>query len=157
MSMFDPIANDLSERFGTHITGNASGFFCVISASSLTDEEQVALSGSANALGFGGVRKFGDQTDNFTHVTFCAADGTRLSPQDLILIVETIDPLVVVVTSKEAGKAIADAYHQQVALDSVQALLGRPMLCFDNLASMLISTDGKQHAWKLLKALAQKQ
>lgn len=76
---------------------------------------------------------------------------TLLSPTDLILTIETLDPLAVISTDMASAKALADAYRTQIRLNTPQTLLGRPLRCFENFDSMISTNEGKRNAWKLLK------
>lgn len=79
---------------------------------------------------------------------------TTLTPADLILIIETLDPFAVVSVDMASAKLLADAYRTQIKLNTPQTLLGRPLRCFENFDSMISTQEGKQNAWKLLKNLA---
>ncbi|MDO4854254.1 MAG: hypothetical protein Q4A43_02375 [Coriobacteriia bacterium] len=77
----------------------------------------------------------------------------QLEPKELIFIIETLDPLAVVASDITASKSLADAYHMQIALETEQRLLGRPLLCFEDFGGKISSPEGKKLAWKLLKHL----
>lgn len=76
---------------------------------------------------------------------------TFLSPANLILTIETLDPLAVISVDMASAKALADAYRTQIKLNTPQTLLGRPLRCFENFDSMISTNEGKRNAWKLLK------
>lgn len=80
---------------------------------------------------------------------------TLLSPTDLILVIETLDPLAVISVDMASAKALADAYRTQMRLNTPQTLLGRPLRCFENFDSMISSNEGKRNAWKLLKNVSE--
>lgn len=137
-------ANDrLFERYATHLSGNKNGLFVTVSSGPENEEVRIALEGSLHALAQGAQ---GQAVSSISEVEL-------LDPKDLILIIETLDPLAVVASDIKASKALADAYHAQIALETEQRLLGRPLLCFEDLGSKLSSSDGKKAAWNLLKHL----
>lgn len=91
-----------------------------------------------------------ESEDNYEDVS----RETLLSPADLILAIETLDPLAVISVDMTSAKALADAYRTQIKLNTPQTLLGRPLRCFENFDSMISTNEGKQNAWKLLKNLS---
>ena len=139
-------ANDrLFERYATYLHGNKNGLFVTVSSGPENEEVRNALEGSAQRLGFAKGAQ-GQAVSSISEVEL-------LDSKDLILIIETLDPLAVVASDIKASKAVADAYHAQIALETEQRLLGRPLLCFEDLRSKLSSPDGKKAAWNLLKHL----
>lgn len=144
-SAFQSVCDRLFERYAPYLSGSKSGLFVSVSAGAENEEVSNALEGSAQRLGFAK----GAQGQAITSIN----EVELLDSKELIFIIETLDPLAVVASDIKASKALADAYHTQIALEVEQRLLGRPLLCFEDLGTKLSSPEGKKAAWNLLKHL----
>ncbi len=148
-SSFELITDKLFARFDKQLSGNPNGLFLAISFESPSSLTINALENSARSLGF-------NKTSKEQAVTYISNAHT-LQPEELILIVETLDPLAVVALDIDAVKLLADAYHSQIALGIKENLLGRPMVCFEDFEKQISELEGKKLAWNLLKKLADKR
>lgn len=144
-SAFEAIKNDIFKRYGAHLSGNENGLFVTVCSGTTNEYAQNALESSALQLGF--------PKDAGGQAVTALQNAEQLEPKELIFIIETLDPLAVVAYDIKATKALADAYHMQIALETEQRLLGRPLLCFEDFESKISSPEGKKLAWKLLKQL----
>lgn len=151
-SPMETIFVGLDRTFPGHVSGNHEGLFVVISQAELKPPALEALSNSARALGFSAPATFSsqDQASPLTLVTL----GTQMGPEELILTLESLDPLAIVTCDHASAKTLADAYRTQIKIEAPQKLLGRPLCCFEDFDSMISSNEGKQNAWKLLKSIA---
>ena len=144
-SSFETIKNDLFKRYEAHLAGNENGLFVTVSSGAANEAVQNALESSALQLGF--------PKDATKQAVTAINDVEQLEPKELIFIIETLDPLAVLASDITATKSLADAYHMQIALETEQRLLGRPLLCFENFEDKISSPEGKKLAWKFLKHL----
>ena len=144
-SSFETIKNNLFKRYGAHLAGNENGLFVTVSSGTANKNVQNALESSALQLGF--------PKDATKQAVTAINDVEQLEPKELIFIIETLDPLAVLASDIAATKSLADAYHMQIALETEQRLLGRPLLCFENFEDKISSPEDKKLAWKLLKHL----
>lgn len=144
--MYEVTLAETWELFALYLSGAASGCVCVVSARPLDDAARGALENSAAALGYG---------RGCTYAVLRGEDGegAALDSQALFLLVEGLDPLVVIAADGESAAALAAAYRQEVALDAASHLFGRPAVAFVSFATMLEDAQSKQAAWALLKKL----
>ena len=82
-----------------------------------------------------------------------AAGDAALDGQALFLLLEGLDPLIVVAADAEAARALGAAYRQEVPLDGACRLFGRDAVAFKSFEHMLDDAQSKQAAWALLKKL----
>ena len=82
-----------------------------------------------------------------------AAGDAALDGQALFLLLEGLDPLIVVAAGAEAARALGAAYRQEVPLDGACRLFGRDAVAFKSFEHMLDDAQSKQAAWALLKKL----
>lgn len=120
--------------------GSLDALFCVVSFDIPSDPERQALLATAAREGF------------------VAADviwvtARDLDAPDLATIVESVDPLCLVVTDQRSAEVLSRAYNQPVKLESCDAILGRPCCCFMDFKRMLETDSRKQQAWALLKEM----
>lgn len=146
-NMYEVTLAETWELFAPYLSGAASGCVCVVSARPLDDAARGALESSAAALGYG--------RPGCTYAVLRGEDakGATLDGQALFLLVEGLDPLVVIAADGESAAALAVAYRQEVALDAATHLFGRPAVAFASFATMLEDAKSKQAAWALLKKL----
>ena len=146
--MYEVTLEETWDLFAPYLDGARTGIVCVASAARLGDAARSALEKSAAALGYGCVC--------CTYVVL-RADGTAgdaaLDGQALFLLLEGLDPLIVVAADAEAARALGAAYRQEVPLDGACRLFGRDAVAFKSFEHMLDDAQSKQAAWALLKKL----
>ena len=74
-------------------------------------------------------------------------------PQSLFLLVEALDPLLLVVADEQSARIVAQAYRCAFDVDAPSRVFGRPTVVFKNLEASMQTDQGKQEAWALLKTL----
>ena len=145
-NMYEVTLEETWELFGSYLNGAKAGLVCIVSEKPLSAEAKSALENSAAALGYGRA--------GCTFATLADADNkTALDAQALFLLIEGLDPLVVVATDAEAARSLGGAYRQDVPLDAPFRLFGRSAVAFAAFESLLENAQSKQVAWALLKKL----
>lgn len=132
------------DLFGAHVSGKPGGLFCVVSTSTLGPVAANALESSAAALGFG--------AGSCCYITLKAED-TQLGANDVRMLIEGIDPSVLVATDAQTASALSYAYNCEVPTNSSSRALGRTVVAFKDMESLLDTPANKQKAWALLKHL----
>lgn len=140
-SVFGRIRHDALAPFSETIHGSENSLFCIVSSTSLEESAQNALIASAQRLGY-----------SAKQLAFIVLNK-QTTANDLLRIVEAIDPLCVVITDLVAAKTASAAFNVPLALETREFLLGRGCCCFESFESMLESEEGKQKAWACLKTL----
>ena len=97
-------------------------------------------------------------TINTTFLTLKNSDDSdthtaKLEPQEIFRIVESLDPLFVVITDHEAIEEVARAFRARLEIETPTTLLGHYCCCFNDFERMLDLEKTKQLAWSLLKTL----
>lgn len=144
-------AAGIFELFGDYVEGDAGRAALVIGSSRLGEAATVALDRSLDAFGYG--------TDAFSMATIVPLDqdaeggDIALDSQALFLLVEGLDPLMLICADEEACVLASQAYRTQFAPDSAGRAFGRPAVMFKDLGALMETEAGKQKAWKLLKSL----
>lgn len=168
--MYEVALEEVWELFSPYLDGARAGVVCVASATRLGDAARSALENSAAALGYGracctyvalrsesaagkapGTEESG--TDKERTADHEVAGEAELDGQALFLLLEGLDPLVVVAADAEAARALGAAYRQEVPLDGACRLFGRDAVSFKSFEHMLDDAQSKQAAWALLKKL----
>lgn len=140
-NMFEVAAEGVLAVYGAVLEATGAETVLAVSSASLADAARKALVASMEALGYG--------RDGLGLVT----TGGALGSADLLTIVEGLDPLCLVATDADAAALLAQAYRHDVAPDDACRLMGRTVVAFHDLASLMDSPDDKQRAWALLKKL----
>ena len=144
-------AASIFELFGDYVRGDAGRSALVLSARPLGDGASNALGKSLAAFGYG--------SDAFSTATITPQDPDAeggdipLDPQALFLLVEGLDPLILICADRESVELAGQAYHTRFRPDTAERAFGRPAVMFDDLEALMESEAGKQKAWKLLKSL----
>ena len=143
-------AASILELFSDYVEGEADRAALVLGTKKPSPAASNALEKSLAAFGFG--------DDALSYATTIPLDGasessTLLDPQALFLLVEGIDPILLVCTDAEAISVLAQAYRIALQPDSATRVFGRPAVLFEDLDALVATDAGKQKAWKLLKAL----
>lgn len=169
-NMYEVALEEVWELFSPYLDGARAGVVCVASATRLGDAARSALENSAAALGYGracctyvalrsesaagkalGTEESG--TGKERTADHEVAGEAELDGQALFLLLEGLDPLVVVAADAEAARALGAAYRQEVPLDGACRLFGRDAVSFKSFEHMLDDAQSKQAAWALLKKL----
>lgn len=120
--------------------GSLDALFCVVSHAGSSESAQSALTATA------------------IHEGFAAQDIIWISMRDLeasdlALLIESVDPLCLVVLDQRSAEKLSRAYNQPVKLESNDSILGRPCCYFVDFERMLGTDERKQRAWALLKEM----
>ena len=146
-NIYEATAEGILEVFAPFITPPARDGGClavVVSNSASNETAKNAIEKSLDSLGYG--------TGRCAFVTR-NADGLVLGGNELLTIVEGLDPLCLIITDGECAAAVEQGYRSGLERDKANRLLGRPCVTFRNFESLLESAEGKQKAWALLKQL----
>ncbi|MBO4352455.1 MAG: hypothetical protein J5818_03050 [Eggerthellaceae bacterium] len=144
-------AAGILELFGDYVDGDAGCAVLVLGSKRPSDASITALDKSLATFGYG--------TDAFTVATtrplVRAMEGgdIPLDPQALFLLVEGLDPLLVICIDETTVELLSQAYRTVFKPDSAERVFGRPAVMFRDLDALMESDAGKQKAWKLLKSL----
>ena len=144
-------AASIFELFGDYVEGDAGRATLVLASKRPSNASLIALDKSLAAFGYG--------ADAFSIATIKPLDASveggdiPLDPQALFLLVEGLDPLLLICADAEAISLACLAYHSQFEQDAPARVFGRPAVMFRNLDDLMESDAGKQKAWKLLKSL----
>lgn len=129
--------------------GSLNALFCVISAAPATEPERAALAATARRGGF-----------SFQEMAWISVSATEKNPAqsplpaaDLLRLIETIDPLCLVVLDQRTAELLSRAYNRPIRLEACNSILGRPCCAFIQFAKMLQDEDLKQRAWALFKEM----
>ena len=176
-NIYEVTLDETWELFAPYLDGARAGVVGVASASPLGAEAREALENSAAALGYGHGSCTYAVLQPKKGTGYAASDGKEstaaepagkaegrpadeeaagdaaLDGQALFLLLEGVDPLVVVAADAEAARALGAAYRQDVPLDGACRLFGRDAVAFKSFESMLGDVQSKQAAWALLKRL----
>lgn len=144
-SLYDQPRNTIWDRYRPHLSGARSGLLCIISHDALPQKAHDALIGAARALGYG--------ITGTTFITVHPETSEEAGCRDILTMVESLDPLCVVIADTPATHCVAQAYHAKIALDAQGFLAGRPLCCFKDFPSLLNHETSKRFAWDLLKTL----
>lgn len=124
--------------------GSLNALFCVISSSPATDAERAALLATAKRGNF-------EAHEMIWLATAAAAEP--LEATDLMRLIETVDPLCLVVLDQRSAELLSRAYNQPIKLEACDSVLGRPCCAFVDFERMLQTDARKQQAWTLLKEM----
>ena len=162
----------IAELFEGYVDGASDGsaIALVLGKAAATPAERNAIERSLAALGYG--KGTCTYATLFPHAAAAGGDalpettggaqggaaqeqpeGPALDAQAMFLLVEGLDPLVVIATDAAATKALADAYRVEFSPDTAIRVFGRPAVAFANLNQLLATEAGKQKAWFLLKSI----
>ena len=145
-NMYKVNAESTLAVYGSFVEGTGDEVVVLLSARQLSPIARSALEKSLSALGYG---------NRCCACVTLAADGAdmRIGANDLLSIVEGLDPLVIVAADSDAAAELGRAYHLEVAPDSSNRLMGRTVIAFRSFEDQLATPDAKQRAWALLKKI----
>lgn len=130
--------------------GSLNALFCVVSSDQPTEPERKALEATAQRGGFTSQQTIWLTT---TAASVGTPESTSIDPGDLMQLIESIDPLCLVVLDQRATEVLSRAYNQPVKLEACDSVLGRPCCAFVDFSRMLQTSERKQRAWALFKEL----
>ena len=113
INLFEVPRQNIWNSFSNHLEGSHIGAFLIVSSSLLSEEAKTALLNSSKALGYG--------TINTTFLTLKNSDDSdthtaKLEHQEIFRIVESLDPLCVVVTDHGAIEEVARAFRARLEM-----------------------------------------
>lgn len=130
--------------------GSLNALFCVVSSDQPTESERKALEATARRGGFTSQQTIWVTTNAKSD---SALENIPPDPADLMQLVESIDPLCLIVLDQRAAEVLSRAYNQPVKLEACDSILGRPCCAFVDFGRMLQTDERKQRAWALFKEL----
>ena len=148
-NIYEAGAADIRALFQDHVDGDSSRIALALSATSLDGAARQAIEKSLEAFGYGA------DSCSFAVLDPRGKDdgeGAELDPQSVFLLVEALDPALVVITDEKTGRVVAQAYRAAFDLDAPARVFGRPTCVFRDLTALLTTDNGKQTAWKVLKS-----
>lgn len=140
-SMYGVAAEGVLAVYGSLLEGTGNETVLAVSSNALGESARKALAASTEALGYGR-----------DCLALVATEGV-LGSNDLLTIVEGLDPLCLVATDAKASALLAQAYRHDVEPDAACRLMGRSVVAFRDLAALMNTPEDKQRAWALLKKL----
>ena len=146
--MYEVTLEETWDLFAPYLDGARTGIVCVASAARLGDAARSALEKSAAALGYG--------CACCTYVVLRAdgaAGDAALDGQALFLLLEGLDPLIVVAAGAEAARAHRAAESPEGTHHGARPRVGGDPLGLKSFEHMLDDAQSKQAAWALLKKL----
>lgn len=123
--------------------GGLNALFCIISSERATEAERAALLATAKRGNF--------EPTEMIWIAMNATGSSQLEAPDLMRLIESVDPLCLIVLDQRAAEVLSRAYNQPVKLEACDSILGRPCAAFVHFDRMLQTDARKQQAWMLLK------
>lgn len=129
------------EKYTNNVSGDPNCTIAVVSENVASDAARNAIMKSAEKLEFG--------------INACAwiHDVSQLEDKDLVELIEGIAPIAVVLIDETSVKKFAASYNEDVNIGVLNFNRGRPTAAFKNFEEMLLTDDGKQLAWSILRQL----
>ena len=138
--------------FGEYLRGAEGGLIAALGTTWPDDASHTAIENSLAALGYG--------SGTCTYVATSSEKSTEanapepeLDPSALFALVEGLDPVCLIVLDRQTATQLGAAYRQEIPLDCPLRLHGRDVVAFDNFSAMMRTSESKQRAWAILKAL----
>lgn len=152
-SPYNTIRHQQISSFPGVFSGSEDALFCVVSSNVLSAQAHEALVASAQRLGYHAkqlafITLNASQTSIEEDPSSCA-----VTPQDLLSVLEALDPLAVVLTDHQASEMASSAYNIPLTLEQREFLLGHGCCCFESFEELLTTPQNKQRAWACLKTL----
>ena len=150
-SSYGAAEQEIRELFGDYLEGDGGRVALAIGAHAPSAQVRDAIEKSLEAFGY--------ENDACTFAALtpldCAADeqAATLDAHALFLLVEGLDPLHVIALDRATKAALEQAYRTNYPIDAPIRVFGRSSVAFEDLDSLLQTTQGKQKAWKVLKSL----
>ena len=143
-SPYSTIRHQQISSFPGVFSGSEDALFCVVSSNALSVQAHEALVASAQRLGY--------HAKQLAFITLNASP-CAVTPQDLLSVLEALDPLAVVLTDHQASEMASSAYNIPLTLEQREFLLGHGCCCFESFEELLSTSQNKQRAWACLKTL----
>ncbi|MBQ6455301.1 MAG: hypothetical protein IJJ32_04365 [Eggerthellaceae bacterium] len=135
--------------YARHLDGNRDGFICVVGNNDLSGVARNALEASMEKLGYG------SRACTFIALVDASAEaGAPLSAQQLLELIELLDPAILIAADEESARALSEAFRTKIPLFDLSRIAGRATVAFSSFQGMLDSMPDKQKAWATLKRLA---
>lgn len=173
-SLYDSVRTAQLQRYSSAITGSTTASVCAVSENDIGAEAKSALAAAFARLGYdarqiafvsldvlrleegrplcgNGVAAAHD--DASSEASNSAGSDAKERGDALFTVLETLDPLCVVLCDHASTETASRGYNQPLPLETRTLLLGRPCLCFEDFASLLEDDAGKRKAWETLKTL----
>lgn len=152
-SPYNTIRHQQISSFPGVFSGSEDALFCVVSSNALSVQAHEALVASAQRLGY--------HAKQLAFITLNASQASTeedpsscaVTPQDLLSVLEALDPLAVVLTDHQASEMASSAYNIPLTLEQREFLLGHGCCCFESFEELLTTPQNKQRAWACLKTL----
>lgn len=152
-SPYSTIRHQQISSFPGVFSGSEDALFCVVSSSALSAQAHEALVASAQRLGYH-VKQLAFITLNASQAsTEEDPSSCAVTPQDLLSVLEALDPLAVVLTDHQTSEMASSAYNIPLTLEQREFLLGHGCCCFESFEELLSTPQSKQRAWTCLKTL----
>lgn len=135
---------------GNYYEGSLNALFCIVSSAPSTEPEHAALKATAQRGGFTPQQMIWIATSSCVKGS-AESTNASLEPADLMQLIESVDPLCLVVLDQRAAELLSRAYNQPVKLETCDSVLGRPCCAFVDFGRMLQTDERKQRAWALFK------
>ena len=143
-STFQVARQQMVEQYAAAVSNPGSALFCAVLDSSCSESCLQAIDKTADAMGYG--------AGNVVRVTIDAPERP-LDPPSLFELVEGLDPVCCCAVGKAAVDMLTAAYRIPVQACARTTALGRPVCLLAEMPTMLLSEEGRQKAWSLLKSL----
>lgn len=145
-NMYSNTLDNAWRLFESYLDGQHDALLVIVSSLPLNDQAVRALQSSFTQLGYGMAA--------CTFVTLKNDEGAvSLSGQELFLLLESLDPFLVVIADAQAAEVFSQAYREPVEFEKKRRIFGREIRAFESFESLLESSPGKQKAWAQLKTL----
>lgn len=153
VSIYEIEAYQALTRFERFIEGSPNDILLVISSAPIGDHAKKAIGSSADKLGPGASRISWACILGLDAAKGAQEEPVPISPNNLHLLIESIDPEAIVAADVGAMSVISEAYGVELSADSSNRVACRTCAAFSNFESMLDNDDDKQKAWQVLKRL----
>ncbi|MEA5019746.1 MAG: hypothetical protein VB027_05195 [Gordonibacter sp.] len=147
-NMYEVTLSETRELFAPYVSGAYEATAIVVCSHPLSETAKTALCNSTAARGYG--------RNACTFITLeerPSEERPSLDESALFLLIEGLDPLIIIATDKVATAALERTYHQALTLNAANRLFGRSLVAFTSFEDLLNSAHDKQVAWALLKKL----
>ena len=161
-NLYEASRQNVWDSFSEHLSGSPVGAFLIVSSAPLAEVAQTALLNSSATLGYGAsntafLTLFPDQAgegegESEGSGAEPAESKQPLAPQEIFRIIESLDPLCIVIADHQAIEDVARAFRARLEIEVPTTLLGHYCCCFEDFKAMLSRDKTKQKAWSLLKA-----
>lgn len=146
-NIYDYNARQILDRFQDHVIGDPNSTVLVISTNDVNDLVEKAIDNSVRRLGLE------DGPSTWVKLAGNGKDASEIDPEDLLTIIEGMDPVVLIALDAKSSDALSRTYRQELKLDDMNSIRGRRSAIFKDFPKMLEDDSQKQIAWAVLKRL----